>query len=115
MILGLRLLDRSLGRVDGLAVRPILHARLIGLTVGLGLLSLFGVVVLLEVLLSHFPLDDHERSVDEGLLEQLRLEHPHQVLDADVLARRPLDDASVRLDLLLLSQGLLGVRLALLG
>jgi len=79
------------------------------------LLGLLRIVVLLEVFLSHFPLDNHQRGVDERLLEELRLEHPDQVFDSDVLARGSLDNSSVGLDLLLLSQGLLRVRLALLG
>ena len=41
--------------------------------------------MLLEELLVHLALDDHERGVDEGALEQLALEHPDQVLDARVL------------------------------
>ena len=70
-------------------------------------------MVLLEVLFCHFALNDHETCVDEGLLEQLALEHPHQVLDSNVFAGGPFDDASVGLDLLLCCQRLLRVGLAL--
>lgn len=84
------------------------------LTVSRSLLRLLRVVVLLEVLLRHLALDDHQTGVDERLLEKLALEHSHEVLDSDVLSRRSLDDSTIGLDLLLLSEGLLRVCLALL-
>ena len=45
-------------------------------------------------------MDDHQTGVDKGLLEKLTLEHPNQVFDADVLARRSLDNTSIGLYLL---------------
>jgi hypothetical protein len=84
------------------------------LTVSRSLLRLLRVVVLLEVLLRHLALDDHQTGVDERLLEKLALEHSHEVLDSNVLSRRSLDDSTIGLDLLLLSEGLLRVCLALL-
>ena len=43
-------------------------------------------MILLEILFSHFPLNDHQTGVDEGLLEELALEHSNEVFDPDVLA-----------------------------
>ena len=79
----------------------------VGLTVGSSLLGLLGVVVLLEVLLSHFALNYHQAGVDERLLEELALEHSNQVFDSNILARRALNHATVCRNLLLLGQGLL--------
>ena len=72
------------------------------------------ILILLEVLLRHLPLDDHEARVDEGLLEQLALEHPHKIFNPDVLTGRPFDDSAVGLNLLLLCQCLLRIGLSLL-
>lgn len=98
-----------------LPIRSILNLNLVLLRLLSCLLCLLGVVILLEILLRHLSLYDHERGVDERLLEQLTLEHAHQVLDADVFARRSFDDSTVCLDLLLSYQRLLWVRLALLN
>lgn len=76
---------------------------------------MFRILIFLEVFLRHLPLDDHETSINERLLEELTLEHSYEVLDSDVLARWTLDDATVSLDLLLLGQGLLRVGLCLLS
>jgi hypothetical protein len=43
-------------------------------------------MVLLEVLLCHFTLNDHQTGVDEGLLEELALEHSDEVLDSNVFS-----------------------------
>jgi len=77
-------------------------------------LGLLSIVVLLEVLLGHFPLNDHQTRVDERLLEELALEHSDKIFDTNVFSRGAFDYSSVGLDLLLLSEGLLGVGLALL-
>ena len=71
--------------VNWLAVWPILYASLARYSIGswstslwairLRLLCLLGIVILLEVLLGHFPLNDHQTRVDERLLEELALEH----------------------------------------
>ena len=84
------------------------------LPINLCLLCLLGVMILLEVLLCHLPLYDHQAGVDKRLLEQLALKHSNQIFDANVLARRSLYDSTVRLDLLLLGQSLLRIGLALL-
>jgi hypothetical protein len=53
--------------------------------------------LLLEQLFIHFPLDNHERSINERSLKQLALEHPYQVINALVLVRvRPLLILSAR-------------------
>lgn len=83
--------------------------------IGGGLLGLLGVVVLLEVFFGHFPLYYHKAGVYKGLFEELALEHADEVFNTNVLARGALDDATIRLDLLLLRECLLRVRLALLG
>jgi len=70
-------------------------------------------MVLLEILFCHFPLNDHQTGVDEGLLEKLTLEHPNQVFDTNIFSGWSLDDSSVGLDLLLLSQCLLRIGLTL--
>lgn len=72
-------------------------------------------MVFLEILFSHFPLNDHQTGIDKGLLEKLTLEHPNQVFDADVLARRSFDNAAIGLYLLLLRQRLLRIGLTLLS
>ena len=77
------------------------------------MLGLFGVVVFLEVLFSHFSLDDHQTGVDEGLLEKLTLEHSNQVFDANIFSRWTLNNATVSLNLLLLGQCLLRIGLTL--
>jgi len=59
-------------------------------------------MILLEILFSHFPLNDHQTGVDEGLLEKLTLEHSNQVFDANIFSRWPFDNSAVSLDLLLL-------------
>jgi|TARA_B110001450_G_scaffold237374_1_gene243562 hypothetical protein len=59
-------------------------------------------MVLLEVLFSHFPLNDHQTRVDERLLEELALEHSDKVFDTNVFTRGAFDYSSVGLDLLLL-------------
>ena len=110
----LDLLGRPLDWLDELAVWAILWLVASSFLCSL-LLSLLGVVILLEVLLGHFPLNDHETRVDERLFEQLALEHPHQVLYPDVLSRWSLYYASVCSYLLLLGQGLLRICLTLLG
>lgn len=99
--------------VDRLAVWTVLDLslRLLGLLCSL--LGLLGVVVFLKVFLSHFALDDHQTRVNERFLEQLALEHPHQVFDSNVLATRTLDDSAVGLNLLLSCKCCLGVCLAL--
>lgn len=110
--------------VNWLAIWPILYASLAIysiwscstsiLTICMRLLCLLGIVILLEVLFGHFSLYDHETCIDEWLFEQLTLEHAHQVLNTYVLTRWSLDDASVLLYLLLLSECLLRIGLALL-
>jgi hypothetical protein len=72
-------------------------------------------MILLEILFCHFPLNDHQTGVDEGLLEKLTLEHSNQVFNANIFSRRPFNNTSISLDLLLLSQRLLGIGLALFG
>ena len=53
-----------------------LSIRLVCLCCSCGvLLGLLGVMVLLEVLLGHLPLDNHKTCVYERLFEELRLEH----------------------------------------
>lgn len=120
-ILWLCLLSWPLDRFDRFAIWSILHTILaVGvsssiLSISLSLLGLFGVVVFLEILFSHFPLNDHQTGIDKGLLEKLTLEHPNQVFDADVLARRSFDNAAIGLYLLLLRQRLLRIGLTLLS
>ena len=72
-------------------------------------------MIFLEVLFRHLTLYNHETGVDEGLLEELTLEHPHKVLDSYIFARRSFNNTSVLLYLLLLSQRLLRIGLALLS
>jgi hypothetical protein len=120
LLLGPDLLGRSAYSFYRLAVRSVLHSTLRAsgalpcLAVSGRLLCLLGILVFLEVLLSHLPLDDHETGVDEGLLEELALEHADEVFDPDVLSGGSLDDAAVCLDLLLLGKSLLWVGLRLL-
>jgi len=106
-ILWLSLLSWSFYRFDGLAVWSILNTCLsVGsgsiLSVCLSLLGLFSIMILLEILFCHFPLNDHQTGVDEGLLEKLTLEHSNQVFDANIFSRWPFDNSTVSLDLLLL-------------
>lgn len=92
LLLGPRLLGWSTYSFHWLAVRSILHSSWRAsrtrsrLAVSGRLLRLLGILVFLEVLLGHLPLDDHETGVDEGLLEELTLEHADEVFDPDVLA-----------------------------
>ena len=117
LILWFCLLSWSLDRFDGFTVWTILHTILIRavgiLSICLSLLGLFGVVVFLEVLFSHFSLDDHQTGVDEGLLEKLTFEHSNQVFDANIFSRWPFNNATVSLNLLLLGQCLLRIGLTL--
>ncbi len=78
-------------------------------------MGLFSVVVLLEILFSHFTLNYHQTCVDERLLEELALEHSDKVFDTNVFTRGSFDYATIGLNLLLLCQGLLRVGLALLS
>jgi len=76
MRFGFILLDRASRCFNRLSIRPVLNCLAINwLSIGSSLLGLLSVVVLLEVLLSHFPLNDHQTRVDERLLEELALEH----------------------------------------
>ena len=70
-------------------------------------------MVLLEIFFRHLSLDDHEAGIDEGLFEELALEHPHEVFDSYIFSRRPFYYSSVCLYLLLLRKSLLWVGLAL--
>ena len=70
-------------------------------------------MVLLEILFGHFTLNDHQTRVDERLFEELALEHSDKVFDTNVFTRGSYDYATIGLNLLLLGQGLLRVRLAL--
>ena len=70
-------------------------------------------MVFLEILFSHFSLDNHQTGVDEGLLEKLTLEHSNQVFDADIFSRWTFDYTTVSLNLLLLDQCLLRIGLTL--
>jgi hypothetical protein len=83
------------------------------LSIGSSLLSLFGVVVLLEILFGHFTLNDHQTRVDERLFEELALEHSDKIFNTNVFTRGAFDNAAVSLNLLLLGQGLLRVSLTL--
>jgi len=110
--------------VNRLAIWPVLYSSLARypisswstsiLAICMRLLCLLGIVILLEVLFSHFSLYDHETCIDEWLFEQLTLEHAHQVLNTYVFTRWSLNDATVLLYLLLLSECLLRISLALL-
>lgn len=106
--LGLFLHQGLFGPVNRFAVRSILNLPV------LSLLSLFGVVVFLEVLLRHLPLDYHKAGVDERLLKKLALKHPHQIFDSDVFSRGTFYDSAISLYLLLYHQSLLRVLLSLL-
>ena len=50
------------------------------------LLGLFRIMIFLEVLLGHLPLNYHKTRVDEGFFEKLTLEHSYKIFNANVFA-----------------------------
>ena len=112
MVLRFSLLSDATTPIDRLSIWTILDYTAISICL---LLSCLGVLILLEVLLGHLALDNHETCIDERLLEQLRLEHTDQVFDSDVFSRWSFNDSSILLDLLLLEQSLLRIGLCLLS